>query len=349
MKATLQQIADIIGGRIEGDPDTVIQGIAGVEQAREGDITFIANPQYIPYIDRTGASAIVCSPEVSAPSKTLLKVDNPYLAYAKVIRFLNPPARESGQIDSGAFIGKDVRLGKNITLYPYVYIGDGSIIEDGVTIYPHCFIGNNVTIGADTFMHPNVTIRERCIIGRRVIIHSGTVIGSDGFGFAKDGAAYYKIPQLGIVQIDDDVEIGAGNAIDRAAIDKTWIKRGVKTDNLVHIAHNVSIGEDSVVVAQVGISGSTQVGNRVTLAGQVGTVGHIKIGDDVMVGAKAGISCDVPAGQIVSGAPHMPHKTWLKASRSFEKLPDMRKTIHRLEKKIQELESALETLQGSKS
>jgi UDP-3-O-[3-hydroxymyristoyl] glucosamine N-acyltransferase len=191
-----------------------------------------------------------------------------------------------------------------------------------------------------------VTVRERCIIGKRVIIHPGTVIGSDGFGFAKDGAEYYKIPQVGIVQIDDDVEIGAGNTIDRAALGRTWLQRGVKTDNLVHIAHNVTVGEDSILVAQVGVSGSTSIGKRVTLAGQVGVVGHITIGDDAIAGAKTGISGNVPARQVVSGYPHMPHRDWLKSSRTITKLPEMRMTLKKLEDKVERLESMLQELKG---
>jgi UDP-3-O-[3-hydroxymyristoyl] glucosamine N-acyltransferase len=239
-----------------------------------------------------------------------------------------------------------VQIGKDVTIYPFVYIGDDCVIGDGTTIYPHCFIGNSASIGAGSLIYPGVTIRERCIIGMRVIIHPGSVIGSDGFGFAKDGTCYYKIPQVGIVQIDDDVEIGANNTIDRAAMGKTWIQRGVKTDNQVHIAHNVIVGEDTVVVAQVGISGSTRIGKRVTLAGQVGIVGHISIGDDAIVGAKTGVSGDVPPGQIVSGYPHMPHRDWLKASRTLPKLPEMRMTLKTLEDKVQQLESLLHDLKG---
>jgi len=345
METTLREIARIVGGTIDGNPDTVISGLAGIQDAGSGDITFVANPKYEKFIEGTGAAAIVCAPDIAAPGKNLLKLENPYLAYAKLLRFFNPPPRQPGTIDERAAVGKNVHIGKHVTIYPFVTVGDDCVIEDGTTLFPHCFIGDGVTIGQDTLIHPNVTIREGCVIGKRVIIHPGTVIGSDGFGFAKDGPQYCKIPQIGNVRIDDDVEIGAGNTIDRAAIGTTWIQRGTKTDNLVHIAHNVVVGEDTVLVAQVGISGSTKVGSRVTLAGQVGVVGHITIGDDVMVGAQAGISGSVPPGQIVSGSPHMSHRTWLKASRSYEKLPEMRKTVHALKQKVQELESAIKHIQ----
>jgi len=341
MEKTLREVALLIGATIQGDADAKVRTITGIDKARAGDLTFVANPKYAKYIATTGATGIICSPDISAPDKNLLKVDNPYLAYAKIMNFLYPPRAEAGTVDRLACIGRDVRLGKQVTVYPQVYIGDGCVLEDGVTVYPHCYIGDRVQIGTGTLIYPNVTIREGCIVGKRVIIHAGAVIGSDGFGFAKDGPAYCKIPQVGIVQIDDDVEIGANVTIDRAAMGKTWIQRGTKIDNLVQIAHNVVIGEDSAIVAQVGISGSTKLGNRVTLAGQVGLIGHITIGDDVIVGAQGGVAAGIPSGQIMSGCPAIPHKTWLKASRSFEKLPDMRKTLHELEQKVAALEQQL--------
>jgi UDP-3-O-[3-hydroxymyristoyl] glucosamine N-acyltransferase len=341
MEKSLTELAGIVGGAVVGDGSTMIRGVAGIDDARPGEITFIANPKYLKKGETTRASAVICAPDTVLAAKPLIAIKNPYLAYAKIVRVFHPPARQSGCIDERAVIGSRVQIGKDVTIYPFVYVGDDCVIADGVTIYPHCFLGNSVCIGAGTLIYPGVTIRERCIIGKRVIVHPGSVIGSDGFGFAKDGTCYYKIPQVGIVQIDDDVEIGANNTIDRAAMGKTWIQRGVKTDNQVHIAHNVIVGEDTVVVAQVGISGSTRIGKRVTLAGQVGIVGHISIGDDAIVGAKTGVSGDVPAGQIVSGYPHMPHRDWLKSSRTIPKLPEMRMELKKLEDKVQQLEERL--------
>ena len=341
MEISLKEIARILGGEIDGDDNCIISGLAGIEKAGPGDITFVANPKYAHYIATTRASAIVCAPETIAPGKNLIKVANPYLAYAKALRFLNPVPKEPGTIDPHAIIANDVHMGSNVTVYPFVYIGEGCRLGNNVTIYPHSYIGRNVSIGDGTLVHPNVTIEERCIIGSRVIIHAGTVIGSDGFGFARDGAAYYKIPQLGIVQIDDDVEIGACNTIDRAALERTWIKRGTKTDNLVQIAHNVIIGEDCCVVAQTGISGSTKLGDRVIMAGQSAAVGHITIGNDVIIGARGAPSADVPDGQIISGAPAIPHKQFLKSTAIFQKLPDMRRTLVQLTQKVEALEAAL--------
>lgn len=345
MEISLKQIAAILDGEIDGDENCMISGMAGIDRAKPGDITFVANPKYARYIATTQASAIVCALDTVAPECNLVKVANPYLAYAKALRFLNPVRTEPGTIDPSAIIADDAQLGSNVTVYPFVYIGEGCRIGDNVTIYPHCCICAGVEIGCDTLLHPHVTIEARCRIGRRVIIQPGTVIGSDGFGFARDGAAYYKIPQLGIVQIDDDVEIGACNTIDRAALERTWIKRGTKTDNLVQIAHNVIIGEDSCIVAQTGISGSTKLGDRVIMAGQSAAVGHITIGNDVIIGARGGASSDIADGQIVSGAPHMPHKQFLRVTGSLPKLPDMRRTLARLTQKIEALETQLRTLQ----
>lgn len=345
MEVRLQDVARLIGAVLEGDPDALVGNLAGIDKAGPGDLAFVANPRYVRFIPTTGATAIICSPTVTAPGKNLLKVDNPYLAYAKVMHFVFPPKKQSGTVDSRAFVGRDVELGANVTIYPFASIGNGCRIGDNTTIYPGCHLDDQVTVGSDTLIYANVSIREQCVIGSRVIIHAGAVIGSDGFGFAKDGPRYFKIPQVGNVRIDDDVEIGANTTIDRAAMGTTWIQRGTKIDNLVQVAHNVVIGEDSAIVAQVGISGSTSLGNRVIMGGQAATVGHISIGDDVMVGARGGASADIPAGQIVSGAPHMPHRQWLRAIRSFEKLPEMRRTLGELERRIAQLEEELKTTQ----
>lgn len=341
MEISLKEVARILGGTVDGDENVIIRNISGIEQAKDGDITFVANPKYIKYIEKTEASAIVCAADITSETKNLLKVENPYLAYAKAITYLNPPPAESGTVDARAAIGLNVTLGQNVTLYPFVFIGDNAVIGDNSVLYPGSFIGRDVRIGCGTRIYANVTVREGCRIGNNVIIHANAVIGSDGFGFAPDGAKKFKIPQLGIVQIDDDVEIGSCTTIDRATMGKTWIKRGAKLDNLIQIAHNCTIGEDTVIVSQAGISGSTHIGDRVTMAGQSATTGHVKIEDDVIVGARGGITSDIPAKQIVSGAPHMPHRIWLKSSLIFQKLPELNKTVKTLQKKIDDLESKI--------
>lgn len=343
MEARLQDIARMIGAQLDGDPDARVSNLAGIDKAGPGDLAFVANPKYARFIPTTGATAVICAPDIQAPGKNLLKVDNPYLAYARVMQFVFPPKTQSGEVDDRAVIGSNVQLGSGVTVYPHAFIGDGCRIGDHTTVYPGCCIGDEVTIGAGTLVYANVTIREQCVIGSRVIIHAGAVIGSDGFGFAKDGAAYVKIPQIGNVHVEDDVEIGANVTIDRAAMGTTKIGRGTKIDNLVQIAHNVEIGRDCAIVSQVGISGSTRIGDRVVLAGQAATVGHISVGDDVIIGARGAASSDIAAGQVVSGAPHMPHRIWLRATSCIPRLPEMRRTIAALERKVAELEEKLST------
>jgi len=339
MQKTLKELADYVGGTVLGDGSVTISGIAGIEEAGESEITFLSNPKYAKKIRETRASAVIAAQEIEDFNRPVLLSKNPYLAYARILRLFQAETRPAPGIDERAVIGKRARIGKDCTISPFVFIGEDTEVGERTVIYPFVFIGDGVKIGDDTLIHAGCSIRERCIIGKQVIIHCGAVIGSDGFGFAKDGKSYYKIPQIGIVQIDDDVEIGANVTIDRAALGKTWIKRGVKIDNLVHIAHNVVVGEDTVLVAQVGISGSTEIGNNVSLAGQVGVVGHLKIGDNAMVGAKSGVAADVEAGRTVSGIPAYDHRDWLKTSMTLPKLSEIRKQVHRLLKEVEELKS----------
>ena len=347
-KQTLQQLADLIGGEVSGDAKLVISGIASIEKAREGEITFIAQSKYLPKARETKASAIIAAETIAGIDKPFILIDNPYSAYAKIATFFHPHPQPKPGIAENTIVGEETNIGKGASIYPFVFIGKKVTIADGVIIYPHTFIGDETCIDEGTIIYSSVSIRERCRIGKRVIIHAGTVIGSDGFGFAPDGNRYHKIPQIGTVQIDDDVEIGANNTIDRGALGTTWLKRGVKTDNLVHVAHNVVVGEDTLLVAQVGISGSTTIGKHVTLAGQVGVVGHLEIGDNTMVGAKTGVSGSVPADTVVSGYPHMPHRQWLKSSRCFPLLPEMRKTLKSLEERMKQVEELLDKSTGDK-
>jgi len=348
VKKTLQELAHFIGGEVIGDAGLKISGISSLDEAGEGEISFVSQSKYLTKAKETRASALIAANKIEGINKPLIITDKPYLAYAKVASLFHQYPHHPKGIDKSALIGEGTQIGKEVSIYPFVFIGKDVTICDRVVIYPHTFIGDGTFIDEETLIYSHVSIRESCRIGKRVIIHSGSVIGSDGFGFAPEGNHYHKIPQVGTVQIDDDVEIGANNTIDRGTIGKTWIKRGVKTDNLVHIAHNVVIGEDTLLVAQVGISGSTTIGNHVTLAGQVGVVGHIKIGDNTIAGAKTGVSGSVPANTVVSGYPHMPHRQWLKSSRCYPLLPQMRKAINKLEKKAKELEEILQHYLGDK-
>lgn len=348
-KVTLGELATLVGGDLEGDPNLQISGISSLEEAQEGEITFLAELKNISKLEETRASAIIAPLNLPSFPKPVIRTPHPYLAYAKVQAFFNFKAYAPTGIDPRAYIGQGAKIGKDVSIYPFVYIGEESQIGDRVVLHPGVYIGAQAEVGEDSILYPNVVVQERCLIGKRVIIHAGTVVGSDGFGFVQEGSRHIKIPQVGIVQIDDDVEIGANCTIDRAAMGKTWIKRGVKTDNLVHIAHNVIVGEDSLLVAQVGIAGSTKLGDRVALGGQVGVVGHINIGNDVKVGAQSGVAQDVPAGQIVSGTPAILHKDWLRAQAIFAKLPEMKRSLREMEKKILNLEQMVKELKGEKS
>lgn len=341
MKATLGELATLAGGKVDGDSDLEISGIASLEEAGEGEITFLAEMKNVSRLEKTRAGAAVVPAALPAFPKPLIRTSNPYLAYAKIQAFFLGPPDFPRQIDARAYIGEGVRLGRSVSIFPFVYLGDGCRVEDGAVLFPGVYLGKAVQVGEESILYPNVVVMDRCILGKRVIVHAGTVIGSDGFGFARDGSRYVKIPQVGIVQVEDDVEIGANCAIDRAAMGKTWIRRGVKTDNLVQVAHNVTVGEDTVLVAQVGVSGSTEIGSRVALGGQVGVVGHIKIGDGAMVGAQAGVAHDVAPGQVVSGTPAFAHREWLRAQALFPKLPEMKRALTALEKRVKELEEAM--------
>lgn len=336
---TLKELASLVGGDIAGDENVAISDVAGIDNAGEGDITFIANLKYIAMISSAKASAFIASPDVKAQAgKNFLYVKNPYLAFAKLLALFNPPSLPYNGIHPGAYIHHTAKIGSSVSIYPHVFIDEDVVIGDRVVVYPGVYLGKGANVGDDTILYSNVSVREGCFIGRRVIIHCNSVVGSDGFGFAKDGTKYRKIPQVGIVRIGDDVEIGACVTIDRATLGETVVGRGTKIDNLVQIAHNVTIGQDSIVVAQAGIAGSTKIGNRVTLAGQVGVVGHIEIGDDVIIGSQSGVAQDITSKGVFSGSPAIPHREWLKAQNIFAKLPEMRKTLLELEKKVKELE-----------
>jgi len=337
-QSSLKDLAEKVGGYVAGDPAVLIHGVAGVQEAQPGEITFLANPKYAPQLRTTRASAVILSqPDPKLPCAQVV-VENPYFAFSQILSwFIEKPYRAVG-VNSLASIGKNVHLGADLSIYPFAVIGDRGMIGDRVTIYPGVFIGEDATIGEDTVIHANVSIREKVCIGRRVIIHSGTVIGSDGFGFATHRGRHHKIPQIGTVVIEDDVEIGANVAVDRAAMGQTVIRRGTKIDNLVQIAHNVTVGEDCLLVSQVGVSGSAVIGHHVTLAGQTGVAGHLTVGDNVIAGGRTGVTKDIAPNQVVSGYPALPHRQWLEAQATFPHLPDLRKRIKELETKLERLE-----------
>jgi len=338
LKKTLTEIAEYLGGLVVGDGSIVIENICGIDEAGHGDLTFIANRKYISKLETTAASAVIVHPGTDGKGKNLIAVSDPYVAFGKVLALFHPEYEEQPGISSQAFIEDGAYVSDDAVIYPGVTVCQGARIERKAVLYPGVFIGREAVIGEGSVLHPNVTVYRRCLIGKQVIIHAGVVIGSDGFGFATPGAMNEKIPQVGIVQIDDDVEIGANTTIDRGTMGRTWIQKGVKIDNLVQIAHNVVIGEYSVIVSQVGISGSTKLGKGVIIGGQAGIVGHIQIGDHVMAAARAGIHKNIPPNSIVAGAPHRSHREWLRIEASIPRIPEMHRNIAGLLKRIETLE-----------
>ncbi len=334
----IRDIAALLNGEVVGEGEVEIKRICALDEAGPGDLTFLANPQYRPQLDTTRADAILVSPGTECPGRNLVVVNDPYAALGKLLKVLYPATAVAAGTSPRSFTDQEAEIAPEATVYPGVFVGPGARVGRGAILYPGVFVGSDCVIGEDSILHPNVCVYSRCVIGRRVILHAGVVVGSDGFGYANPGKDNLKIPQVGIVQIDDDVEIGANSTIDRATLGKTWIKRGVKIDNLVQIAHNVVIGEDSVIVSQVGISGSTKLGRSVIVGGQAGLTGHLTIGDYVMIGGKSGVLDDVESGQMVSGIPQMPHKEWLRVAACLTRLPQMRQLLTSLGKRVGKME-----------
>ena len=341
MKMTLAEIALFLGGTVVGADDTTINDIRSIEEAGEGDLTFIANKKYLKKLKLTKASVILVSPQTVAEGKNLIIVNDPYVALGKLLALFYPLKHGRSGVSSDACIEDGAIVSPEATIFPRAFIGKGAKIGKGTVIYPGVFIGRDTLIGENSILYANVTVYHSCVIGSRVILHSGVVIGADGFGFASPGNKNTKIPQVGFVQIDDDVEIGANTTIDRATLGRTWIQRNVKIDNLVQIAHNVVIGENSVIAAQTGISGSTKIGCGVIMGGKVGIVGHITIGDHAMIGASSGIHKNIPPGQIGGGTPFLPIKEWLKMESCKVRLPDMRTKLEQLIKQVKQLEEKI--------
>ncbi len=341
MTLRLDDLARLVGGVLVGDSETLIGAVAPIEIAAAGDITFVANPKYLGKLSECRASAVIVTPGVDTAELPRIETENPYLAFAKILTRLKVQSAEPLGIMAGAFVDPDARIGEGVTLYPGCFvgagaqIGDGSILHPGVTIYP------GAKIGRDVILHAGSVVREHCVLGDRVILQPSAVIGSDGFGYAPDGQGYYKIPQVGIVVLEDDVEVGSCSCVDRGTMSETRISQGTKIDNLVQVGHNVQLGEHSILVSQSGIAGSTRIGRRCTLGGQSAVSGHLKLGDNVTIAGRGGVTKDVASNQVMSGIPAIPHKDWLKASMSFSKLPEFRKELKEMKNKMARLEALL--------
>jgi UDP-3-O-[3-hydroxymyristoyl] glucosamine N-acyltransferase len=337
---TVQELAALVGGQFASEADGAqkIRGAAAVADAGEGDVTFFGNAKYLPQLKASKATAALVPQDFADSIPALaIRVENPSLAFARLLeKFAPAPIRFAAGVHPTAVLGQGVVLGENVSIQPYVVIEDGAEIGADTVIGAHGYIGHHARIGDGCHLAPRVTVGARSIIGHRVILHSGVVVGSDGFGYEFSGGKHVKIPQTGIVQIDDDVEIGANATIDRARFGRTWIQQGTKIDNLVQIAHNVVIGKHCILCAQVGVSGSTRLGNYVTLAGQVGTVGHIEIGDQVIVGAQSGVSKNVPPKEVWFGYPARPMREAKEQLARIARLPKLAERLKRLEQLLGE-------------
>lgn len=339
----LSQIRDFIGGELFGPGDAMVSGISSLEDAGPQDLTFVASDRFVKAAVTSKAGAFIVGRKIAQLASPQLVVPNPSYSFVCVAqRFFTEPYRPRG-IAADLVRGTDVQIGPEASIWPFVTLGDRVQIGARVTLFPGVFIGEDSTVGDDSVLYPNVVVRERCAIGARVIIHSGAVIGSDGFGYVQHQGRHHKIPQLGGVIIEDDVELGANVTVDRATFGQTVIKRGTKVDNLVQIAHNVTVGEDNILVAQVGIAGSTTLGRHVMVGGQAGLADHIRIGDQVMIAARAGVTRNLEPNQIVSGAPAMPHETFIKAQAVIPRLPELRQKVRELEERIRLLEARTQT------
>lgn len=343
MEFSAKQIAQFVQGVIEGDENATVNTFAKIEDGKPGAISFLSNPKYTHYIYDTESSIVLVdkSVELEKPTKaTLIKVDNAYECVAKLLQLYESMKPKKTGIDTLAFISPSAKIGENVYIGAFAYIGDNVVIGDGCQIYPNVVICENAKVGNDCLFYPNVTIYHDCHVGNRVTLHAGSVVGSDGFGFAPSENGYDKIPQIGIVTIEDDVEIGANTCIDRSTMGSTFVRKGVKLDNLVQIAHNTDIGANTVMSAQVGIAGSTKVGQWCMFGGQVGIAGHITIGNKVFLGAQSGVPSSLKDNQTLIGTPPMEKLPYFKSQAIFQKLPDLYKQIQKLQKEVDELKKS---------
>lgn len=340
MEFTAEQIANVIGGRVEGNKDAKVHTFAKIEEGTEGAISFLSNPKYTHYLYNTKSSIVIVNEDLELEKDvdaTLIRVKNAYESIAKLLQIYEASKPKKTGVAPQAYIAPSAKLGNNCYVGPFAYVGEGAEIGDGCQIYPHAVIGDNVKVGTNCIFYPNTTIYQGCNIGNNVTIHAGSVIGADGFGFAPGADGYDKIPQIGIVVIEDNVEIGANTCVDRSTMGATVIHKGVKLDNLVQVAHNVEIGENTVMSAQVGIAGSTKVGSWCMFGGQVGLAGHITIGDKTFLGAQSGVPGSLKGGEELIGTPPMNPRAYFKSQAIFRRLPDMYKDLNDAKKKIEEL------------
>lgn len=337
----LGELAERLGCRLEGDGGLEIRGVRGLEDAGPQDLTFVARERYLSRLAGSAAAAVILAEGWPPVDRPALRTPNPTLAFARALSLFHPTPVPAPGIHPTAVVAPDARVAPSVSVGPLTVLGSGAEVGEHTILDAHVAVGAGVRIGQGCRIFPQVTLRDGVVLGDRVTVHSGTVIGADGFGYARDGHRYVKIPQVGRVVIEDDVEIGANVTIDRATLGETRIGRGTKIDNLVQIGHNVLVGADTVIVAQVGISGSSRIGSRVTLAGQAGVVDHVEIGDDAIVGAQAGVTKAIPPGSVVLGSPAIPHGEFKRQFAAAARLPEMRKILRVLEERLAALEARL--------
>lgn len=338
MEFSAQEIANVLNGIIEGNPDVKVSNFSKIEEGKPGTLSFLANPKYEHYIYDTEASIVLVNKDF-VPTKTLrttlIRVENAYSSLAVLLNMVEKNKSSRTGIASTAYIAETAVVEEGCYIGNFAYIGENVSIKKGCKIYPYAYIGDRVTIGENTIIYPHVTVYRDCHIGKNCILHAGSVLGADGFGFAPEGDTYKKIPQLGNVILEDDVEIGANTTVDRAVMDSTIVRKGAKLDNLVQIGHNVEVGENTVMAAQVGIAGSVKVGKHCMFGGQAGLAGHIKIDDNVSIGAQAGVISHVKEGQMILGSPAIDSKLFFRSSAVFGKLPEIYRTIGQLQREIE--------------
>ncbi len=329
----LAELAQVLGAQYQGNPEIEITGVAGIEEAGPSQVTFVANPKYAPLAKKTQAGAVLVAPDFPEIEAATLRISNPYLAFARAIEVFYAPPAYAPEIHPTAVIHPSARIGSGASIGAYVVIGRNCVIGDHATILPHVVIYDNVRIGDHLFAHAHAVVREGCRIGDRVVLQNGVIVGADGYGFAKDNSGkWHKIVQSGPAIIEDEVEIQANSCIDRASVGETRIGRGAKIDNLVQVGHGSSVGENTLLCAQVGLAGSTHVGKNAVLAGQVGVAGHCHIGDGVIVTAQSGVGGNVEAGKIISGSPAYDNRQWLRVSAIMPRLPELLRQLQRKRK-----------------
>jgi UDP-3-O-[3-hydroxymyristoyl] glucosamine N-acyltransferase len=338
----LVEIAERLSCVLEGDGNIEISGVATLESAVEGQLSFLTNPKYQNEAKKTRASAVLTGLDWPSTGRPLLRHSNPYLIFAKSLELFHPKDAAPAGVHPTAWIADNASIGNGVSVAAFAFIGDRATIEANAAIGERCVVESDARIGEESVLHAGCIVRHHVIVGRRCVIHSNAVLGSDGFGYARtDSGEWYRIPQTGTVVLEDEVDVGACSAIDRAALGETRIKRGTKLDNLVHIGHGCQIGPDNLICAQAGLAGSTTTGNQVILAGQVGAAGHLEIGDGVIATAQTGIPGSVEPGRHISGSPAVDHKVWLKTSAAFSRLPDLTRSVRDLERRVESIETNL--------